>query len=65
MIGLSSFKDLYRRYPVIPSSFLPLVYSLGPGSAKTGMCIVAMRCFAASPRFRLPYIYHILGFYPL
>lgn len=43
--GLSPFKALYGRDPVIPSSVLPLVNSLGPGSAEADMRLIANELF--------------------
>lgn len=45
VIRLSPFKALYGQDPVIPSSVLPLVDSLGPGSAEAGMRLIANELF--------------------
>ena len=45
VIGLSPFKALYGREPSIPSSILPIVDSLGPGSAEAGMRLIANELF--------------------
>lgn len=45
VIGLSSFKALYGRELSIPSSILPIINSLGLGSAEAGMLLIANKLF--------------------
>lgn len=45
VIGLLPFKALYGREPSILSSILPIVDSLGPGSAEAEMRLIANKLF--------------------
>lgn len=43
IIGMSPFKALYSRNPILPLSFLTLLSAIDPGSADAGMHLIASK----------------------